>query len=122
MCKFDDSVSCPGLYGGLYMYGQNLQYKFKNSYGDFQNRNLKNHIELLVPGQIWDRIRDPGQILVYIRPSATSKPEVFGWRPGVLKQTDSIVRSASGFTYIVVGIRHAWTACSKLDKLDRVGA
>ena len=24
----------------------------------------KNHIELLVPGQIWDRIRDPGQILV----------------------------------------------------------
>jgi hypothetical protein len=24
----------------------------------------KNHIELLVPDQIWDRIRDPGQILV----------------------------------------------------------
>jgi hypothetical protein len=24
----------------------------------------KNHIELLVPGKIWDRIRDPGQILV----------------------------------------------------------
>jgi hypothetical protein len=24
----------------------------------------KNHIELLVPGQIWDRIRDPEQILV----------------------------------------------------------
>jgi hypothetical protein len=24
----------------------------------------KNHIELLVPGQIWDRIRDPGRILV----------------------------------------------------------
>jgi hypothetical protein len=24
----------------------------------------KNHIELLVPGQIWDRIRDPVQILV----------------------------------------------------------
>ena len=24
----------------------------------------KNHIELLVPGQIWDRICDPGQILV----------------------------------------------------------
>jgi hypothetical protein len=24
----------------------------------------KNRIELLVPGQIWDRIRDPEQILV----------------------------------------------------------
>ena len=52
----------PGLYGGLY--GQNLPYKFKNSYGDFRNRNFENHIELLVPGQIWDRIRDPEQILV----------------------------------------------------------
>ena len=29
----------PGLYGGLY--GQNLPYKFKNSYGDFQNRNIE---------------------------------------------------------------------------------
>ena len=52
----------PSLYGGLY--GQNLPYKFKKSYGDFQNRSSKNHIELLVPGQIWDRIRDPEQILV----------------------------------------------------------
>ena len=57
----------PGLYGGLY--GQNLPYKFKNSYGDFQNRNFeKSHtkflVELLVPGQIWDRIRSPEQILV----------------------------------------------------------
>jgi len=41
----------PGLYGGLY--GQDLPYKFKNSYGNFQNHNSeKNHIELLVPGQI----------------------------------------------------------------------
>jgi hypothetical protein len=43
----------PGLYGGLY--GQNLPYKFKNSYGEFQNRNFeKSHtaVELLVPGQI----------------------------------------------------------------------
>jgi hypothetical protein len=33
----------PGLYGGLY--GQNLPYKFKNSYGDFQNRKFeKSHI------------------------------------------------------------------------------
>jgi hypothetical protein len=40
----------PGLYGGLY--GQNLPYKFKKSYGNFQNRNFENHIELLVPGQI----------------------------------------------------------------------
>ena len=38
-CNFDDSVSCLGLYGGLY--GQNLPYKFKNSYGDFQNRNFE---------------------------------------------------------------------------------
>ena len=54
----------PCLYGGLY--GQNLPYKFKNSYGDFRNCNFENHIlvELLVPGQIWDRIRDPEQILV----------------------------------------------------------
>jgi hypothetical protein len=39
MCKFDGSVSCPGLYGGLY--GQNLPYKFKNSYGDLRNRNFE---------------------------------------------------------------------------------
>jgi hypothetical protein len=38
---FDGSVSCPGLYGGLYEYGQNLPYKFKNSYGDFWNRNFE---------------------------------------------------------------------------------
>jgi hypothetical protein len=37
---FDGNVSCPGLYGGSY--GQNLPYKFKNSYGDFWNRNLEN--------------------------------------------------------------------------------
>ena len=36
---FGDSVSCPGLYGGLY--GQNLPYKFKKSYGDFQHRNFE---------------------------------------------------------------------------------
>jgi hypothetical protein len=29
----------PGLYGGLY--GQNLPYKFKKPYGDFQNRNFE---------------------------------------------------------------------------------
>ena len=29
----------PGLYGGLY--GQNLPYKFKKSYGDFRNRNFE---------------------------------------------------------------------------------
>ena len=39
MCKFGDSVSCLGLYGGLY--GQNLPYKFKKSYGDFRNRNFE---------------------------------------------------------------------------------
>ena len=26
---FDDNESFPGLYGGLYTYGQNLPYKFK---------------------------------------------------------------------------------------------
>ena len=36
---FDGNVSCPGLYGGSY--GQNLPYKFKNSYGDFWNRNFE---------------------------------------------------------------------------------
>jgi hypothetical protein len=35
----DGNVSFPGLYGGLY--GQNLPYKFKQSYGDFRNRNFK---------------------------------------------------------------------------------
>ena len=39
VCKFDGNVSWPGLYGGLY--GQNLPYKFKNSYGDFRNRNFE---------------------------------------------------------------------------------
>jgi hypothetical protein len=49
---FGGDVSCPGLYGGLY--GQNLPYKFKNSYGDLRTRNFeKSHtVELLVPGQI----------------------------------------------------------------------
>ena len=42
--------------GGLY--GQNLPYKFKKLYGDLD------YIELLVTGQIWYQIRDPGQILV----------------------------------------------------------
>jgi hypothetical protein len=40
----------PGLYGGLY--GQNLPYKFKKSYADSKIATSKNHIELLVPGQI----------------------------------------------------------------------
>ena len=62
MCKFDGSVSCPGLYGGLY--GQNLSYKFKNRIVISGVATSKNHIELLVSGQILDRIRDPGQILV----------------------------------------------------------
>jgi hypothetical protein len=55
ICIFDHSVSFPGLYGGLY--GQNLPYKFKKSY--FLESMVisriatsKNHIELLVPGQI----------------------------------------------------------------------
>jgi hypothetical protein len=43
MCKFGGSVSCPGLYGGLY--GQNLPYKFKKSYGDFRNRNFKQGLD-----------------------------------------------------------------------------
>jgi hypothetical protein len=39
MCKFDGTVSWPGLYGGLY--GQNLSYKFKKLYGDFRSRNFE---------------------------------------------------------------------------------
>ena len=53
----------PGLYGGLY--GQNLPYKSKKSYDDFpQIATSKKHTELLFPGKIWDRIRDPRHILV----------------------------------------------------------
>ena len=37
--KRRDSDFFPGLYGVLY--GQNLPYKFKNSYGDFRNRNFE---------------------------------------------------------------------------------
>jgi hypothetical protein len=33
-------IFSPGLYGGLY--GQNLLYKFKNSYRDFRNHNFEN--------------------------------------------------------------------------------
>ena len=36
---FWGQVSCMGLYGGLY--GQNLPYKFKKSYGDLRNRNFE---------------------------------------------------------------------------------
>jgi hypothetical protein len=32
-------IFSPGLYGGLY--GQNLPYKFKKSYGDFHERNFE---------------------------------------------------------------------------------
>jgi hypothetical protein len=54
----------PGLYGGPY--GQNLPHKFKIRMVIYRIATSKNHIciELLVPGQIWDRIRDPLQILV----------------------------------------------------------
>jgi hypothetical protein len=55
-----------------------LPYKIKKLYGGHQTRRIagsKNHIELLVPGQIRDRIRNPEQILVWIRPSKTSKPK-----------------------------------------------
>jgi hypothetical protein len=59
---------------------------------------LKIHIELLVPGQIWDRIRDP-------EPWANSgldttsrifendfflNMNIFGWWPGRVQQTHSI--------------------------------
>ena len=90
MCKFDDSVSCPGLYGGLY--GQNLPYKFKNSYGDLQNCNFeKSHrttgprSDLRPDSWSWaNSILDTS-----IRPSISSKPKVFGWRPGRIKQRHS---------------------------------
>jgi hypothetical protein len=65
MCKFGDSVSCPGLYGGLY--GQNLPYKFKSSYGDFKNRNfekshrttgprpVRSETRFVILGKFWSR-------------------------------------------------------------------
>jgi hypothetical protein len=39
MSKRGVLIFFPGLYGGLY--GQNLPYKFKKSYGDLQNRNFE---------------------------------------------------------------------------------
>jgi hypothetical protein len=77
----------PGLYGGLY--GQNLPYKFKNRIVISRIATSKNHIELLVPGQIWDRIGDPERILVEIRPPEFSKTEFFGWRARRIKQKHS---------------------------------
>ena len=38
----------------------------------------KIYIELVLPCQIWDCIRDPEQILVWKRPSASSKSNFFG--------------------------------------------
>jgi hypothetical protein len=67
---FEKKGGCWFFSRGLYTYGglcgQNLPYKFKKSYGDFQNRNFeKSHRTtsmytynvccVLVPGQIWDR-------------------------------------------------------------------
>jgi hypothetical protein len=43
-------ISSMGLYGGLY--GQNLLYKFKKSYGDFQNRNFEKAHRTTDPRQI----------------------------------------------------------------------
>jgi hypothetical protein len=47
---FDDNVSFPGLYGGLY--GQNLPYKFKNLYGDFPVRSETGYVIL---SKFWSR-------------------------------------------------------------------
>ena len=104
---FDGSVPCPGLYGGLY--GQNLPYKFKNSYGDFWNRNFeKSH---RTTGSRSD-----------LRPDSWSwansgldstfgnvEPKVFGWRPGVLKRTDSISFSIK----IVLQLYWVLSTCTK---------
>jgi hypothetical protein len=76
------------LYGGLY--GQNLPYKFKNRMVIFGVATSKNQIELPMPGQIWDRIRDPEQTMVLIRPPEFSKTKVFGRRPGRVEQSHSI--------------------------------
>ena len=43
---FADNVPFPGLYGGLY--GENLPYKFKKLYGDFQNRKSEKIILVLL--------------------------------------------------------------------------
>jgi hypothetical protein len=44
----------------------------------------KNHIEVLVPNQMWDRIRDPKKILVYLkkRHSVSLKQKCFGYDHG----------------------------------------
>ena len=59
---FDGSVSCPGLYDGLY--GQNLPYKFKNSYGDLRNRNFEKSHRTTGPRSDLSKISESGQISV----------------------------------------------------------
>jgi hypothetical protein len=79
---FENSVSCPGLYDGLY--GQNLPYKFKNLYCDFWNRNFeKSH---RTSGPRSDLILDPSfwensVLETTFGNNETSKPEVFGRWP-----------------------------------------
>ena len=66
----------PGLYGGLYMYGQNLPYKFKKSYGDFQNRNFeKSH-------------RTTG-------PRSDLRPDSWSWADSGLETTFGIIETES---------------------------
>jgi hypothetical protein len=89
---FGDSVSCPGLYGVLY--GQNLPYKFKTSYGDFTHRNFVKSHRTTGPrsdlrAELWSWV-----ISGLETTSGTSKSEVFRWRPGLLKRTDSITPPA----------------------------
>ena len=45
-------IFSPGMYGGLY--GQNLPYKFKKSYGDFQNCNFEKSHRTTGPTNVAD--------------------------------------------------------------------
>jgi hypothetical protein len=74
----------------------------------------KNHIEVLVPGEIWDRFCDPEQTLVKIGLSATSRPEVllvFGWRPAGLTKSHTISEGSRFFDWTCAKItinRESW--------------
>ena len=60
---FHGELNFPGLYGGLY--GQNLPYKFKNSYGDFQNRNFEtSHRTQIIEIKIRTSSRNKAQLVL----------------------------------------------------------
>jgi hypothetical protein len=82
---FDDNVSSPGLYGGLY--GQNLPYKFKNLYVNLRNLNFEKSHRTTGPRSDlrpnpWRSWANYGLDSSFTK----SKPKVFELRPGVLNK------------------------------------